>query len=248
MLRNAFCFLLTASPAERRGLAASTLGWMLDGMDVTLYAMAVPALLREFHLSTSQAGLLASVTLIASAAGGILFGFLADRAGRRLALMLSIAVYSAFTAACGLSRGVMELAVFRFLLGLGMGGEWATGAALVAETWRAQHRAKALGLMQSGYAVGYAVAALIAELVMPRWGWRVVFFVGVCPALLTLWIRRHVDESPLWLERRPQPDPSEPPHGNPVAARVRDAASSRPAYYLKMVLVTLAMNSAALFA
>ena len=94
MLRNAFGFLLTASPAERRALAASTLGWMLDGMDVTLYAMAVPALLREFHLSTSQAGLLASVTLIASAVGGILFGFLADRAGRRLALMLSIAVYS----------------------------------------------------------------------------------------------------------------------------------------------------------
>ncbi len=162
--------------------------------------------------------------------------------------MLSVAVYSVFTAACGFSRGVTELATFRFLLGLGMGGEWATGAALVAETWRAEHRAKALGLMQSGFAAGYAVAALIAELVMPRFGWRVVFFVGIFPALLTLWIRRHVDESPLWLERRPQPDPSAPPHGNPVAARVRDAASSRPAYYLKMVLVTLAMNSAALFA
>ncbi|PYV05754.1 MAG: MFS transporter [Acidobacteria bacterium] len=221
---------------------------MLDGMDVTLYAMVIPALLREFHLSTSQAGALASVTLIASAAGGILFGFLADRAGRRSALMLSVAVYSVFTAACGLSRGVTELAAFRFLLGLGMGGEWATGAALVAETWRAEHRAKALGLMQSGFAVGYAVAALIAELVMPRWGWRVVFFVGVCPALLTLWIRRHVDESPLWVERRLQPYPSDPPHDSPAAARARDAASSRPTYYLKMVLVTLAMNSAALFA
>jgi len=153
-----------------------------------------------------------------------------------------------FTAACGLSRGVTELATFRFLLGLGMGGEWATGAALVAETWRAEHRAKALGLMQSGFAAGYAVAALIAELVMPRFGWRVVFFVGVFPALLTLWIRRHVDESPLWLERRLQRDPKDPPYGNPAAARARDAASSRPAYYLKMVLVTLAMNSAALFA
>src|SRR5438552_2643083 len=248
MTSGAFRFLETSSPRERRALLASTLGWMLDGMDVTLYAMVIPALLREFHLSTSQAGALASVTLIASAAGGILFGFLADRAGRRSALMLSVAVYSVFTAACGLSRGVTELAAFRFLLGLGMGGEWATGAALVAETWRAEHRAKALGLMQSGFAVGYAVAALIAELVMPRWGWRVVFFVGVCPALLTLWIRRHVDESPLWVERRLQRHPTVPPHGSPVADRVREAASSRPTYYLKMVLVTLAMNSAALFA
>ena len=136
---------------------------MLDGMDVTLYAMVIPALLREFHLSTSQAGALASVTLIASAAGGILFGFLADRAGRRSALMLSVAVYSVFTAACGFSRGVTELATFRFLLGLGMGGEWATGAALVAETWRAEHRAKALGLMQSGFAVGYAEISLLAS-------------------------------------------------------------------------------------
>ena len=247
-LADTFRFLKTSSPRERRALLASTLGWMLDGMDVTLYAMVIPALLREFHLSTSQAGALASVTLIASAAGGILFGSLADRAGRRSALMLSVAVYSVFTAACGFSRGVTELATFRFLLGLGMGGEWATGAALVAETWRAEHRAKALGLMQSGFAVGYAVAALIAELVMPRWGWRVVFFVGVCPALLTLWIRRHVDESPLWVERRLQRHPTVPPHGSPVADRVREAASSRPTYYLKMVLVTLAMNSAALFA
>ena len=248
MTSGAFRFLETSSPRERRALLASTLGWMLDGMDVTLYAMVIPALLSEFHLTTSQAGALASVTLIASAAGGVLFGFLADRAGRRPALMLSVAVYSVFTAACGLSRGVTELATFRFLLGLGMGGEWATGAALVAETWRAEHRAKALGLMQSGFAAGYAVAALIAELVMPRFGWRVVFFVGIFPALLTLWIRRHVDESPLWLERRLQRDPKDPPYGNPAAARARDAASSRPAYYLKMVLVTLAMNSAALFA
>ena len=248
VLPDTFRFLETSSRRERRALLASTLGWMLDGMDVTLYAMVIPALLSELHLSTAQAGALASVTLIASAAGGILFGFLADRAGRRSALMLSVAVYSVFTAACGLSRTVTELAAFRFLLGLGMGGEWAAGAALVAETWRAEHRAKALGIMQSGFAAGYAVAAMIAELVMPRWGWRAVFFVGVFPALLTLWIRRHVDESPLWLERRLQPDPSDPAHGSPAAECARDAASSRPAYYVKIVLVTLAMNSAALFA
>jgi len=103
---------------------------MLDGMDVTLYAMVLRELLRELQLTTAQAGLLASVRLIASAAGGILFGLLADRFGRRVALIVSIIVYSVFTAACGFSRGLWELAALRLGVGLGMGGEWATGAAL----------------------------------------------------------------------------------------------------------------------
>jgi MFS family permease len=230
-------FLTRASPAERRALLASTLGWMLDGMDVTLYAMVIAELLRELHLSPSQAGLLASVTLIASAAGGILFGILADRAGRRVALMGSIAVYSVFTAACGLSRGVLDLALFRFLLGLGMGGEWATGAALVAETWRPEHRGKALGLMQSGFAVGYALAAVVTALVLPHWGWRAVFFVGILPALITFWIRRGVPESPLWLVRSTH---------NSATASARPRLFAAP--YRNLVLVTLLMNGAALFA
>jgi MFS family permease len=175
---------------------------MLDGMDVTLYAMVLRELLRELQLTTAQAGLLASVTLIASAAGGILFGLLADRFGRRMALIVSIVVYSAFTAACGFSHGLWELAMLRLGVGLGMGGEWATGAALVSETWPDQHRGKALGLMQSGFAIGYALAAVIAALIMPRWGWRPVFFAGIFPALLTLWISHSVEESPLWLAQR----------------------------------------------
>ncbi len=245
MPANPFQFLQVASPAERRALLASTLGWMLDGMDVTLYTMVIAELLGEFHLATSQAGLLAAVTLLASAVGGVLFGLLADRVGRRTALMGSITVYSVFTAACGFSRDVGELAVFRFLLGLGMGGEWATGAALVAETWRPEHRGKALGLMQSGFAIGYALAAVIAALVLPHWGWRAVFFVGILPALLTLWIRHGVEESPLWLahskietgkwklENRP---------GQP------SFESNGRHSYLTMILITLLMNSAALFA
>ncbi len=236
MVLSPIRLLQSASPAERRSLLASTLGWMLDGMDVTLYAMVLTELLREFRLSTSQAGLLASITLIASAAGGILFGILADRLGRRIALMASIAVYSVFTAACGLAGSVRALAAFRFLLGLGMGGEWATGAALVAETWRAEHRGKALGLMQSGFAVGYALAAIIAALVLPLWGWRAVFFVGFLPALLTLWIRRKVQESPLWVTRKMEN----------AAGWLALKTLARP--YRKWILVTLAMNSAALFA
>jgi len=228
-------FIFAASPGERRALLASTLGWALDGMDVTLYAMVIAELLRELRLSPSQAGLLASVTLIASAFGGILFGVLADRIGRRNALMISMAWYSVFTAACGLARGVGDLAVYRFLLGLGMGGEWATGAALVAETWRDEHRGKALGLMQSGFAIGYALAAVIAAFVMPRWGWRGVFFVGISPALVTLWIRRGVAESPLWLARTHNPPPMLP-----------QRSADKP-FYLRATLLTLTINAAAMF-
>ena len=89
--------------------------------------------------------------------------------------------------------------MFRILLGIGMGGEWASGAALVSETWPAEHRGKALGLMQSAWAIGYGLAAAVTMIVLPRWGWRVVFFIGVLPALLTFWVRRHVREPELWL-------------------------------------------------
>jgi MFS family permease len=184
--------------AQRKALISASLGWMLDGMDIMLYAMVLAHLMRHFGMSTGTAGLMGSLTLLASAAGGLLFGLIADRFGRVKALMGSILIYSVFTAACGLSQTIWQLALFRVLLGLGMGGEWATGAALVAETWPSEHRGKALGIMQSSWAIGYALAAGITALVMPRLGWRGVFFVGILPALFTLWIRRHVEEPEIW--------------------------------------------------
>ena len=116
--------------------------------------------------------------------------------------MLSILIYAVFTAACGFAHSFAELAVFRVLLGFGVGGEWASGASLVAETWPAEHRGKALGLMQSSWAIGYALAALVAAVVMPVAGWRGVFFVGVLPAFFTLWIRRDVEEPEAWRSSR----------------------------------------------
>src|SRR6266478_720719 len=187
--------------AERKSLIAGGLGWMLDAMDVMLYSFVLTNLILEFSMSTRTAGLLSSLTLVASAIGGFLFGLLADRVGRTRALMASILVYSLASAACGLSHSIPQLAFFRFLLGLGMGGEWTAAAALIAETWRAEHRAKALGLMQSSYAIGEAIAALIVLAVLPHYGWRTVFFVGVLPALLVLWIRRGVPEPDLWKNR-----------------------------------------------
>jgi MFS family permease len=105
-------------------------------------------------MDKATAGLLNSLTLLASALGGLVFGFVADRIGRLRSLMVSILIYSAASGACGFSQTILQLAIFRFILGLGMGGEWTTGAALIAETWRAEHRGKALGLMQSTWAIG----------------------------------------------------------------------------------------------
>ncbi|HET7292710.1 MAG TPA: MFS transporter [Vicinamibacteria bacterium] len=192
--------------AERRSLVAGGLGWMLDAMDVMLYSMVLAHLMRDLGMEKSTAGLLNSLTLVASAIGGLLFGFLADRVGRTRSLMLSILVYSLSSGACGLSSSVVQLAIFRFVLGLGMGGEWTTGAALIAETWPAEHRGKALGLMQSSWAIGEMLAAGVVAVVLPRLGWRAVFFVGVLPALVVFWIRREVPESEIWQRSREKPD------------------------------------------
>jgi MFS family permease len=187
--------------AERSSLFAGGLGWMLDAMDVMLYSLVLAYLIRAFSMTTATAGLLNSLTLLASAIGGFGFGYVADRIGRTRSLMASILIYSLASAACGLSHSVAQLAVFRFVLGLGMGGEWTAAAALIAETWRAEHRGKALGLMQSSYAIGEALAAIAVLIVLPRFGWRAVFFVGVLPALLVLWIRMRVPEPEIWKSR-----------------------------------------------
>ncbi|MGH9346399.1 MAG: MFS transporter [Vicinamibacterales bacterium] len=226
-----------ADADARRALLAASLGWMLDSFDVMLYALLVATLIVELEMTRVTAGLLASLTLVASAAGGLLFGILADRYGRTRALIWSILIYSVFTAACGLAQSVLQLAVFRLFLGLGMGGEWASGAALVSETWPAEHRGKALGLMQSAWAIGYALAVIVTALVLPRWGWRAVFFAGIVPALFTLWIRRHVREPHIWQRARTAP----------VAARDALAEIFRPPLLRLTTWVTL-MNACTMFA
>jgi MFS family permease len=197
--------------AERRSLVAGGLGWMLDAMDVMLYSLVLAHLMRDLGMGKAEGGLLNSLTLLASAIGGLGFGFLADRIGRTRALMASILVYSVASGACGLSQTIVQLGICRFILGLGMGGEWTTGAALIAETWPPEHRAKALGLMQSTWAIGEMIAAGVVALVLPSLGWRAVFFVGVLPALIVFWIRRDVPESEIWLRRQAAPKGSTSP-------------------------------------
>jgi MFS family permease len=188
--------------AQRRTLLAAALGWMLDAFDAMLYALVLTHIMRDLGMSKGTAGLLNTLTLLASGIGGVGFGFIADRIGRKRALMLSILTYSICSFASGLATTILMLAVFRFILGLGMGGEWNTGATLVAETWPTELRAKAIAIVQSSWAIGYALAALVAGIVLHYANWRVVFFVGVMPALVTLWIQKDVPESPMWKEQR----------------------------------------------
>lgn len=198
-----------ATAAQRRVVVAASLGWMLDAFDVMLYSIALATLMRAFGMSRTTAGLLNALTLAASALGGLLFGVLADRFGRRRMLSTSILVYSVFTFACGLSTSILALAVFRFLLGLGMGGEWNTGATLVAETWPAALRGRALGIVQSSWAVGYALSAAVAGVILAHANWRWVFFAGIAPAAIVFWIQRSVPEPPVWENSRANSLPGE---------------------------------------
>lgn len=250
--------LQQATPGQRRTLLAASLGWMLDSFDAMLYALVLAHVMRDLGMTKATAGLLSTLMLLASGIGGVMFGFLADRIGRKRALMLSILTYSVCSFLSGLSTTVLMLAIVRFILGLGMGGEWNTGATLVAETWPDELRAKAIAIVQSSWAIGYALAALVAGIVLRYANWRAVFFVGILPALVTLWIRNRVPESEMWIERvglEGQNQRLEPQ--GPLRLRSGQAPSARRnesffaifgAPYLKSTLALLFMNFFGLFA
>jgi MFS family permease len=225
-------WLTGATTAQKRALLTTSLGWMLDSMDMMLFSLVLVDLERDLHMSAATAGLLMTLTLISAAIGGVFFGWLADKIGRLHALIFSMLIYSIFTAACGLAHSVVQLGIFRFLLGLGIGGEWAAGGALVAETWPDEHRGKAIGIAQSSWAVGYALGATITALIMPHFGWRAVFFVGVLPALVTIWIRRSVKEPEIWQQK----------------AATMPLRSIFQGKLGRATLITASMNAASLFA
>lgn len=228
-------FWREASPEARKALIAASLGWLLDAFDVMLYALILTAVIGDLGIDRATGGMMASLTLGASAVGGLIFGVIADKLGRTRALSLSILLYSIFTFACGLAQNVWQFAIFRVLLGLGMGGEWASGATLISETWPEKHRGKAMGIMQSCWAIGYGIAAIVVAIVLPRFGWRAVFFVGVLPAIFTLWIRRSVREPEMWIKRG-------------TGSGERGTEDTRAKFPLRLAIFLTAMNAATMFA
>jgi MFS family permease len=197
----------TVTREQWRVLLAAKFGWMLDAMDFMLYTMAVGELRRYFGFGDDMAGFLGTVTLVMSGVGGAIFGYVADRFGRTRALMGTILIFSFASLGAATSQSVLQLLFWRSVLGIGMGGEWASGAVLVSETWPAALRNKAISIMQSGWALGYMMASIAAAIVfgIPSLGddaWRWLFVLGVVPAFFTLWIRRYIREPESWSSRR----------------------------------------------
>ncbi|HUQ52588.1 MAG TPA: MFS transporter [Gammaproteobacteria bacterium] len=207
----------TITAEQWRVLAAAKVGWMLDAMDFMLYAMALGSLRAYFEFDDATAGFLGTATLVMSGVGGLIFGYVADRFGRARALMATIVIFALASLGAATSQSVLQLLFWRAVLGIGMGGEWASGAVLVSETWPPQHRNKAISIMQSGWAIGYIAAAVLAALILsqPSLGdeaWRWLFVVGVAPALFAIWIRRNVRESEAWVARvKPKREAAENP-------------------------------------
>ncbi|MGO9006704.1 MAG: MFS transporter [Beijerinckiaceae bacterium] len=183
---------------ERRTFWACASGWALDGMDFMIYPLVVGTIIKLWTVDPGMAGLAGTVTLLASALGGWLAGFIADRIGRVRTLQFTILWFSIFSLICAFVQNFDQLLVARALLGLGFGGEWAAGAVLMGETIRAQYRGRAVGSVQSGWAVGWGLAVLAQAVLFTylpaETAWRWMFAIGALPALLVLYLRRYVEE------------------------------------------------------
>jgi MFS family permease len=186
------------SRKEKSTFWACTGGWILDAMDVQIYSFVIPTIIVAFHLTNADAGLIGTSTLLASAFGGWFAGALSDRFGRVRTLQITIAWFAIFTFLCGFAQNYGQLLFFRAMMGFGFGGEWAAAAVLIGEVIRPQHRGKAVGTMQSGWAIGWGLAAIMATIFFSQMpaetAWRWLFWVGLTPALLVFFVRRMVDE------------------------------------------------------
>jgi MFS family permease len=196
-----------SAPLERRTFWASFGGWALDALDVQMFSLAIPALIAAFAISKADAGLLGSITLFFGAFGGWLGGALGDRFGRVKALQITVATFALATFACAFVTDYSQLVVLKAIQGLGFGAEWACGAVLMAEIIRPDHRGRALGAVQSAWAVGWGAAVLLSAIVFTyapkEFGWRILFAAGVLPALLILYIRRGIEEPQHAAKRAP---------------------------------------------
>jgi benzoate transport len=185
-----------------RALIASVLGYAMDGFDLLILGFMLPAIAADLHLTPAQAGSLVTWTLIGAVAGGVVFGVLSDYLGRVRMLTWTILLFAVFTGLCALSRGYGDLLVYRTIAGVGLGGEFGIGMALVAEAWPARMRARVSSYVGLGWQLGVLAAALLTPLLLPMIGWRGMFAVGLAPAVVSFFVRRRVEEPALFIERR----------------------------------------------
>lgn len=183
-------------------LIASVLGYAMDGLDMLILSFVLTAIMTTFALNTTEAGLIATITLFGAVIGGYIFGIMADYLGRVKVFSLTILIFSLFTGLTAFSDSFLEINIYRFLAGLGLGGEFGIGMTLVTETWPKEKRARATGLVAIGWQLGAVAAALISAYILPAYGWRMVFIVGSLPALFAAWSRYGVKEPDIWLKHQ----------------------------------------------
>ena len=190
---------------QRNAFVASFLGWTLDAFDFFLMVFVLRAVAAEFHTDVKAVSVAITLTLAMRPLGALVFGMLGDRYGRRQILMIDILLFSVLELASAFAPTLVALLILRAAFGFAMGGEWGLGASLTMETIPAKSRGLASGILQEGYACGFLLASIVYGLLFDRIGWRGMFMVGVLPALLVLYIRRNVEESPAWHRMRSRP-------------------------------------------
>jgi SHS family lactate transporter-like MFS transporter len=191
------------TPADRRhAVSAGFLGWTLDAFDFFVLVFLVDTLAKQFHVSTEKIIFTTTATLAMRPLGALIFGLLADRYGRRKPLMANVIFFSVIELLCGFSPNYTVFLVLRTIYGIGMGGEWGVGTSLAMESAPPRWRGVLSGIVQSGYSIGYLLAAVAARFILPLWGWRAMFWAGGVPALLALYIRSKVKESEAWKQHR----------------------------------------------
>lgn len=200
--KGIFAWMADITPEQWKIFGVTFSGWTFGTMNILLFTFAAVSIADVFSLSPKAVGGIFSLMLFSTAFGGILFGIISDYAGRVKAITLTILCYSFFTGLSAFSPNIIFLIACCLFLSLGMGGQWASGKVLVAETWPKEHRGKAIGMVQSGWSVGYLLIALLAALILPRFevelGWRILFLVGAVPLLLIFYIRRSLAEPEIW--------------------------------------------------
>ncbi|TQM11790.1 MFS transporter [Pseudonocardia kunmingensis] len=208
------------TPYGRKAVLAATIGYAMDGFDLQILGFALPAITLSLGLSTTEAGWLATITLFGTVTGAMVFGSLADRYGRVKVMTYSIVLFAVFTALTAVSQGFVEMAIFRFIAGAGIGGEFGIGMALAAEAIPALKRARATSVVGVGFQLGVLLAAIISAPVITLWGWRGLFVIGIFPAIVAAVFRKRLHEPDAFVRHKEETARQKPP--NPYRLLVAD--------------------------